>query len=280
MRTGSLALLVATTLTAIAGAVPARSRAQSMTASEALSLALARHPSLRAAEADLRSSRAQALAAEGARTPSLIFGAQGTFQESFAGTSMGITRNASESVGGNVALRYTTEIGTVLEVGLSSTASWRTVNLTPGTTTTINVGPNYLAQLTVDARQPLLRGLGVDAILAPIEQARESTRSAEHERDRSASQLALDVLSAWWELWYAQSAVAVQQSSLQTAQHQLEAARLRASALGTASRADMLQFASQHASIRESLALAQSTRAARAITLGRLLAIAPERALD
>jgi outer membrane protein TolC len=254
--------------------------AQPITADEAVARALAANPTLRASEAERRSAHAATVAAEGARTPSLVMSAQGTYQESFAGTSMGVTRNSSRSLGGNAAVRYTTDIGTEIEVGVAPTTTWRTVNLTPGTTTSATVGPNYAAQATVDARQPLLRGRGEDAVLGSIRQAREAERASGHARDQAASQLALDVLLAWFELWYAENEVGVQTEALAIAQEQLDAARARESALGTASRADVLSFASQHASIRESLEISERTKVSRAIVLGRLLAIPPARALS
>ena len=245
--------------------------AQPLTPEQAIARALGANPTRHAAEADVRSAGAQVRAAEGARVPVLVVGADGQVQESFSGTARGVARNSSTRVGGTVALRYTTELGTQIEVAIDGGAAWRAVNLTPGTTDTVTIGPNYSAQARIDARQPLLRGAGDDATLGATRQAEAARTAAERGRDQTMSQIALDTLSAYWELWYAQQAVRVQEEALALATRQHEAQRLRVEQLGTAAPADLLQLAQQRASIAESLALAQSTRETRAIALGRLL---------
>jgi outer membrane protein TolC len=250
--------------------------AQPLTPEQAVARALGANPTRQAAEADVRAAGAQVRAAEGARVPVLVVGADGQVQESFSGTSRGVARNSSSRVGGTVALRYTTELGTQIEVAIDGGAAWRAVNLTPGTTDTVTIGPNYSAQARVDARQPLLRGAGDDATLGATRQAEAARTAAERSRDQTMSQIALDTLSAYWELWYAQQAVRVQEEALALATQQHEAQRLRVEQLGTAAPADLLQLAQQRASISESLALAHSTRETRAIALGRLLGMSPE----
>lgn len=252
--------------------------AQPLAPEEAVARALDATPTRRAADADLRSAAASVRAAEGARVPVLVIGADGRLQESFSGTSRGIARNFSSNLGGTVALRYTTELGTQIDVALDAGASWRAVNLTPGTTDSVTIGPMYSGQARVEARQPLLRGAGDDATLGAMRQAEAMRSAAERSRDQTLSEIALDTLSAYWELWYAQEAVRVEEEALALSEQQHEVQRLRVERLGTAAPADLLQLAQQRASIQESLALARSTRENRAIALGRLLGMAPEEA--
>lgn len=253
--------------------------AQQLTPEQAVARALEANPTRHAADADLRSAQAQVRATEGARVPVLVVGADGQIQESFSGTSRGIARNSSSRIGGTVALRYTTELGTQIEVAIDGGSAWRSVNLTPGTTDTVTIGPNYSAQARVDARQPLLRGAGDDATLGATRQAEAARTAAERTREQTLSQIALETLTAYWELWYAQEAVRVHEEALAVAAQQHEAERLRVEQLGTSAPADLLQLAQQRASIEESLALARSTRETRAIALGRLLGMQPESAL-
>src|SRR5690606_24929969 len=165
--------------------------------------------------------------------------------------------------------------GTQIEIGTNLGAAWRSVNLTPGTTDSVTIGPNYSAQATLDVRQPLLRGAGDDATLAPTRQALAARTASRHSRDATLSQLVLETLRAYWELWYAQEAVRVQREALRVAERQLEEQRLRVERLGTAAPVDLLQLSSQRAAIEEALAIAETNRRARAIELGRLIGVAP-----
>lgn len=259
------------------GVAPAA--AQSLTPEQAVARALDANPSRFVVDADVQAADARVRAAEGARVPVLVVGADGRAQESFSGTSRGIARNSNNAIGGTVALRYTTELGTQLEIAIDGAGSWRSVNLTPGTTDTVTIGPNYSAQARIDARQPLLRGAGDDATLGATRQAEAARVAAERNREQVLSQLALETLNAYWELWYAQEAVRVHEEALSVAERQYEAERLRVEQLGTRAPADLLQLAQQRASIEEALALARSTRERRAIALGRLLGMEPESAL-
>ncbi len=256
-------------------ALAAPAAAQPISPEEAIARMLGASPTVRAADADVRAAGANVRAAEGARVPSLVTSASGSMQERFSGTGNGVVRNSDGSVGGGVAVRYTTELGTQIDVGVDLAAAWRSVNLTPGTTDSVTIGPNYSAQATVDLRQPLLRGAGDDATLSPTRQALASRTASERTRDATLSSLVLETLSAYWELWYAQEAVRVQREALAVAERQYEEQRLRIERLGTAAPVDLLQLGSQRASIQEALALAETTRQTRAIELGRLMGVAP-----
>lgn len=252
--------------------------AQPITPEEAVARMLAASPAVRAADADVRVADANVRAAEGARVPALVTSASGGLNERFSGTSRGVVRNSDGSVAGGVAVRYTTEIGTQIEIGADLGAAWRSVNLTPGTTDLVTIGPNYSAQATLDVRQPLLRGAGDDATLAPTRQAMAAREASRHGRDATLSRLVLETLRAYWELWYAQEAVRVQREALRVAERQLEEQRLRVERLGTAAPVDLLQLIAQRASIEEALALAETNRRTRAIELGRLIGVAPDAA--
>ncbi|WP_437618112.1 TolC family protein [Sorangium sp. So ce1151] len=260
----SLAVIATCTLSSAA-------RAETLTAEEAVGRAASQNPTLRAALLEATAARQAVAAEQGARRPTLSASVTGQYTEAFAGGEAGLSRSGSTTVASNVALRYTTDIGTGLEVGASADTSWR--SLADRAT-----GPSYSAEAYVSARQPLLRGAGTDAVLAPIAQAQASAVAAELDRELAASQTALDVLGAYWELWYAEQAIGVQEQALAAAQRLLADAKARAETLGTGTRVDVLQFSTAAASIADALSQARATRASRAIALGRALGMDPARA--
>lgn len=258
------------------GVATRAARAETLSAEEAVGRAASRNPTLRAALLDLAAARHAAAAEEGARRPTLVASVDGQYGESMGSFGATPIRTEAKSVGSSVAVRYTTDAGTSLEVGASADASWRSQTSAAGAST--SSGPNYSATGYVTARQPLLRGAGNDTILAPYAQAQASADAAASQGEVTASQTALDVLGAYWELWYAEQAVAVQEQALAAAQRQLADARARAETLGTGSRVDVLQFATSAASIADTLSQARATRATRALELGRLLGMSPDEA--
>ena len=260
----------------IVAAAPVGARAQTLAPEDAIARALRVNPDLRAALLDALAAREARRAEDNARHPSFVASADGQHAERFSGTTAGPVRNADQSVSSSVGLRYTTDWGTVVSLDVSADAQWRQVNRDPSTTTSLSIGPNYVAQTTLSARQPLLRGAGADATLAPLEQARVAERQAQYERDDATAGIIADVLLAYWELWYADRALEVEREELALAEQQLADVRTRAETLGTASRTDVLHYATALSSLRESIATAQATRAARAIELGRLLGLAPD----
>ncbi|WP_437806190.1 TolC family protein [Sorangium sp. So ce1078] len=264
----SLALIATCSLSSAA-------RAETLTAEQAVGRAASQNPSLRAALLEATAARQAVAAEQGARKPTLSASVTGQYTEAFGGGETGLTRSGSTSVASNVALQYTTDVGTGLEVGASANTSWRSGARSPDLNGT---GPTYTAEAYVSARQPLLRGAGTDAVLAPVVQAEASAVAAERERDLAASQTALDVLDAYWELWYAEQAIGVQEQALAAAQRQLNDAKARAETLGTGTRVDVLQFSTSAGSIADALSQARATRSARAIALGRSLGMDPGRA--
>lgn len=255
-----------------------RAAAEPLTVDRAVELALRGSPTLRAALLDLRAAGEALRAAEAEHLPTLRAGVDGGHNESFGSTLEGITPNSSDRVGLEVGVSYGARWGT--EVSLSVGGDWQTreVNRDPSTTKNLAIGPSYGVDATLEVRQPLLRGAGRDVGEAPIRSAKLSVSAAEHARDRTASELLRDVLLAYWELWYARTAVEVQRASRELAERQLAEAEARVEQLGTVARADALRYASELAFIEEALAEAELTRLSRAIELGRLLGLAPAEA--
>jgi outer membrane protein TolC len=262
--------------------------AETLSATQAVSRAAQNNPSLRAALLDARSAQYAALAEKGARDPSFVASVQAEHSETVTrpglnGVATAVdaaSRSQNNALSADAAVTYTTDIGTELELGTRTGTTWNSTSWT-GTSPlpdNLSLGPQYTAQAYLSARQPLLRGAGKDVQLAPIRQAEAGARAAESRRVDSASQTALDVLSAYWELWYAERALAVQEQALSVAQRLVSDAKLRADKLGTGSAVDVLQFTTQAASIADALSQARADRTGRAIELGRVLGMPPEAA--
>jgi outer membrane protein len=272
-------------LALLAASLPGVARGETLSAAEAVSRAARNNPSLRAALLDARSARYATLAEKGARDPRFVASVQAEHAETITrpglnGVATGadaVSRAVQSSLSADAALSYTTDVGTELELGTRTGTTWNSTSWSgtsplPGN---LNIGPQYTAQAYVGVRQPLLRGAGSDVQLAPIRQAEAGARAAESRQEDSASQTTLDVLAAYWELWYAERALAVQEQALAAAQRLVNDATLRAEKLGTGSAVDVLQFKTQAASIADSLSQARAERTGRAIELGRVLGMSP-----
>lgn len=260
-------------------------RAETLSASEVISRAAAKNPSLRAALLDARAAHYAAEAELGARDPSLVATLQTEHSETInrpglsglAGSADATSRSVLNNLSADAAINYTTDIGTQLELGTRTgtvwnSTSWSGTGVLPDN---LSVGPTFNAQAYASVRQPLLRGAGTDAQLAPLERARASARAADSRQRDTASQTTLDVLSAYWELWYAERAVSVQEQAREVAERLVSDAKVRATTLGTGSAVDVLQFQTNLASIAEALSQARADRQARAIELGRVLGLGP-----
>lgn len=273
-----LVALLGVSITSVAGA-------ETLSAEQAVRRAAQNNPSLQAALLEARSAQHAARAERGARDPNFVAVVQGEHSETItrpglSGLATGAdaaSRSVGNAISASAAVNYTTDIGTELELGTRTGASWNSTSWT-GTgplPNDLTLGPQYTAQAYLSARQPLARGAGSDGQLAPLRQAEAAARGAESRRVASASQTALDVLSAYWELWYADRALQVQEQALAVAERLVNDAKVRATTLGTGSAVDVLQFTTQAASIADSLSQARADRSAWAFELGRVLGMAP-----
>lgn len=272
MRTSllsTLLLLIASLL--LTPPLKASAEAEAYTPERVLGEAMANNPEFRASLLDILAARLAHDAAKNARVP-VLFGAFDAQQsESFMATGGGIVRNENRLLLGSIGVRYTTEIGTTLEINASGGAQERRINRDAATTLLVNTGPFYSLQTTLSARQPLLRGAGRAANLATIRMAEQSATLAESSASFATSALIRDLLVAYWELWYAERALEVQRASLALTERQEAETRARFEVLGTAARVDALAFATEVGALREALRAAVATRRNSASQLGALL---------
>lgn len=273
-------------------AAAAASAGTALSAQQAVRRAAAGNPTLRAALLDAQAAGHARQAEVGARDPQLTVAVEGEHSEvqARAGSAQdpdntlasndAARRTINDAVRSRAALSYTTEVGTELELGTAAGVTWerrRWSGLAP-LPNNLNLGPTYTAEAYLSARQPLARGAGRDVQLAPLRQADASARAASSRSQQAASQTALEVLEAYWSLWYAERSVAVQEQAYDIAQRLVRDAELRANTLGTAARVDILQFSTSAASLADALSRARTEQSNTAVELGRLLGLSPGQA--
>lgn len=253
--------------------LPSRATAEPevYTPARVLSEAMANNPEFRASLLDILAARYAHDAAKNTRVPVLVGSLDAQQSENFMATGAGIVRNENRLVLGSIGVRYTSEIGTSLEISFSGSAQERRINRDAATTFLVDTGPFYSLQTTLTARQPILRGAGRAANLATIRLAEQAATLAESQAAELTSALIRDLLIAYWELWYAERALEVQRSSLALTERQEAETRARFEILGTAARVDALAFATEASVLRESVRAADATRRNSAAQLGALL---------
>jgi len=109
-------------LALLASSVVGSAFAAPLTPEEALERAIKRSPELRAALAELKCARLGVLGQDRARDWVLRASLQGQYAEQFSDTSEGGVLNSNQVLSGDVSVTTTTDIGTVINVGLGSSS--------------------------------------------------------------------------------------------------------------------------------------------------------------
>ncbi len=248
--------------------------AHSLTPDDAVRAAVAASPALRAALRDLDGRRARVLEADRARNPVLYGSGTGEHAERLGSSE----RSGSDRLAADVGLRTATDIGTTLDVNVDTSLSWTRLNPDPGNVSDIVNGPEFALGAGLTVRQPLLRGAGEDRVLAALREARAAVTAAEREREEQASQLVRDVLTAYWELWYAEASAAVESQALAVVERQRSEMARRAGALGSVPATDVLRLDAEVAARRRRVSDARGLVETRRLALARLMVLSPDRA--
>ena len=237
--------------------------------------ALSHNPTLAASANEWR--RAQLLEQAEEHRHSFVLGldASATRTRSPSLGPTGITTPESKNYTGGVDLSRHTALGTDLKLRLEG---WRQTNQStfldsstmPPSLLTYTLGPAYGTTLKFSLTQPLLRGAGRDVYYAELDAARVSRASARSARDQVASQLLLDVLTAYWELHYDTRAVEIQLRSLELAKAQRDETAMRVTT-GSVAPVDVLGFETTIATIEEDLASANGEAEKQLAELARLI---------
>jgi outer membrane protein len=232
--------------------------------------AVAKNPGLRAALAEVRSAEAAEAQAQ-AQYPFMLGADAGYTRAATPNLGQrGVTVSDSDSVDAGVQVGKHFVLGT--EMSLRLDGSWQLSHqpsfLQPGSLT--RLGPAYGVGARFTVSQPLIRGAGEEVNLAQLAAARAQLTAADRTRERVASEVLRDVLSAYWQLWYTGAAVEIQQQSLDLARAQRDQAVAR-SQTGSLAPADVLTFDTQVATREEQLVQAEADRSQSATELARIV---------
>lgn len=258
--------LAALVLVLVLGA-GARAGAQALSEREVIGRAVAGNPSLKAALLEVERARLSVEGEDARYVPSLILDAGITRTEtpSLALEDVAVIGSTSGEAG--VAARKTFPFGTDLTLRLGSTYYRRDEGFVlPGFPNQPQLGPGYGFNARLSLAQPLLRGAGRDVGEAALRAARVQRTAAELTRDRVASELLRDVLTAYWELWYGAAALAIEERSRALAEQQRDEAQARADT-GSLAPAGVLTFETALATRQEAVLAARTTLEQRRATL-------------
>jgi outer membrane protein TolC len=229
-------------------------------------LALRNNPEYRASALDIQQANQGVLAEEG-RYP-YVFGA-----------SAGFTRTESPSLGPNDSVRSSVSrryrVGTGLSrlfpTGTSAEVRFDGARVESDFESTLPGDTRASSFYEVTGRasvtQPLLRGFGTTVREAGLRQARVSRSVAEKAHRRNTSLLVKDVLSSYWELWFATESVQIEQAALDLAKRQEQEAVARVQG-GALSLAELLTFQTRVAQLEESVVEADVAKRQRSLDLG------------
>lgn len=247
-----------------------RAEARPTTEAEVVSIAMAHNPTLRAAMADYESAGWALRSAESQFVPYVGLDAGATRNRiptlSLAGVTTG--ESSSAEMGASIRKRFVTGTDLSLRLGGSWMLSRTSI---PGSSDVFSMGPGYGLNLRLGVVQPLWRGAGREVGEADIVAWRVRKTAAELAKVRAANDLLAMVVDAYWGLWYASEALAIQQDSLGLAERQRDEAKERAE-VGSIAAVDVLAFETRVASRYEDIATAELEVERRKNELLRLLA--------
>ena len=241
---------------------------RSIDAETAVAEALKNNADYKAAQLDVEKS-VQSINAEEGRYPFVLFGDAGYTRSKTprlaAGDTVTSTTSRSYTIGGG--LRRTFPMGTTMEVRLQGERFENDASSTSFGGGGVN---GYGLTGRASVTQPLARGAGLRVGQADLRAARVGREAAMKSRVRTKSELVRDVLTAYWELWYATEALRIEQAAVVLAKRQEKEAQDKVSQ-GSVAPADVLSFSSRVAQLEESVVTAELSKEQRSLELARLM---------
>jgi outer membrane protein len=250
------------TLIALLGAPQARAQAEGgekiLRSSEAVRLAARQNPGLRAALLGQDRAASNVTAAEGLYP--FVLQLDGGYTHSSTpslATGGGIGHRSSDQVALGSQLSKTLTVGTTAALRVEGNRQ-----IGGGSTGGTGAGgsnPTYGIASQLSVTQPLLRGAGTTVGEANLRQAIDAREIARCGARRASSELVRDVLTTYWELWYAQRALAIDVKARDIARTQVEETRQKVSS-GAAAPVDVLAFETRLATLEETVVAAAAER--------------------
>jgi outer membrane protein TolC len=236
----------------------------------AVELALANNPNVRSLALGVDSATEQVRAERDRYPYSLVGDAGYTRSESpQLRADDSVASSVVQSVDASVGIRRTFPFGGTAEVRATNQyfdRDTRAVTVSPF----LPADSGHATTLRATLSQPLLRGFGVRVGEADLRVAQSGKSAAERSLTRVRSVLARDVLTAYYELWYATEALEIERSSLGLAQEQQREAEARVAA-GALSPVEVFSFQTRSAELEESVVSARLAQKQRSINLSRLM---------
>ncbi len=260
----------------------ALAQARALAEDDAVALAVSSNPSLHVALLRAQQNRYSLRAEQALYTP--LFDANVGYTRSRTPSLSGPAEVVDDD--GNVVQRLpaTTRVGTteVFDVGagitkpfpfgtvLSASLSGQRSTRSFADSTLGGSGPGYALSGQVALSQPLLRGSGRDLGEASLRQARLSLTASELAAQETGSALLAQVVTAYWELWYAGEVVRINEASRELARVQQEQAAQQV-ASGALAPASALPYATQVAELEEAVLASRTEVRQRELGLSQLL---------
>lgn len=246
---------------------------------DAVREAMARNSSLRASLYDYQQAHQTVIAEDSTYVPRLLVDAGVTHSESPRLTGDSTATSSSDSIDLGTELQHTFPWGTAFSVRLEGNRASSTSQYAAGADQLVTTGPGYGLLGRLSVTQPLLRGFGTDVGESSWRQAELSRTSSERARDQAASQTLRDVLVAYWELWYTDQALGIEQGALELAQRRRDDAKRRVEA-GADAPVAALPFETRVAELEQSVLSAVAQWQQQSLQLGLLLGRDAEQAED
>lgn len=226
----------------------------------AVRVAMANNPSFRTAVLDLQRAN-ESVRFEDGRYPytlQLEAGVTRSATPRVNADSVSISKSDSVDVGAQVSRTFAT----------GTRASLRVEGYRDMTRAPVQSGPGYGTSARATVAQPLMRGAGVEVGEQQLRIARINRTASELSKDRVASEVAREVLLAYWELWYAEAAVDIEGNARDLAKRQRDEAQQRVND-GALAPVEVLPFETRLASLEESVISAQTDQRRRSLALAR-----------
>jgi len=220
MSTSTLSTLIGLVLvfSLLGNPAHAEERQIELSLAETVETALLKNLGLRLRQEDVTEAEGAAMAAEGKFDVLLNADVGAGEKQEVAVTQIAASEEKTTAWNAGLEKRFTP--GTEMEL------RWNNGNLDTDSDFYL-FDPVYSSDVTIELRQPLLRGLGKDVQMADLNSARTQVKAASFVVDGAAADLASEVKNAYWELVFAHQNLEVLQLSLALAKKLKEDTEVR-----------------------------------------------------
>ncbi|MBN2194147.1 MAG: TolC family protein [Polyangiaceae bacterium] len=248
-------------------------RTRSLSETEAVALALAQNPSFKSSKLQYDRAVARVRVEEGAFPWELQADGGLTHNESpTVNADRDVSTSRTDTMEAGLQLDKSFATGTALSLRVQGDRyqSHRPMSTIGGGEAGYADSSGYDMAARASVMQPLLRGRGREVGLASLRNARIQRTQAAKARDAAASSLVQNVLTAYWEAWYAKRSLELEREALDLAETQRRAAEARRDA-GALAPVDVLSFETREAELLESVVAAEATLRQRYLSLWQLV---------